>query len=71
MVQLIGIGGVATVGLFGFLASALKLPQTAKVQKVYHTQATGVGCSSLFNLVPELRRYTSIWPNIHHIFCSI
>ncbi|CAN0015432.1 unnamed protein product, partial [Hapterophycus canaliculatus] len=31
MEQIIGLAGVGTVGLFGVLASALKLPKTAKV----------------------------------------
>lgn len=34
-VQLIGLASVGTVGLFGVLASALKLPQAGKVGEVF------------------------------------
>eukprot|EP00752_Nemacystus_decipiens_P004889 g4449.t1 len=57
-VQLIGLAGVGTVGLFGVLASALKLPQAGKIELTEQEQDAVNAATLLYDSTPQLQELT-------------
>ncbi|CAM9980937.1 unnamed protein product [Scytosiphon promiscuus] len=58
MEQIIGLAGIGTVGLFGVLASALKLPKTAKIELTEEEQDAVTTATSLYDSTPKLQEIT-------------